>query len=44
MLNTFAITLRTLVLDDFSFTVTGRTNTLCLHHAKDALLLLDDHS
>ena len=44
MLNTFAITLRTLVLDDFSFTVTGRTNALCLHHAKDALLLLDDHS
>ena len=44
MLNTIAITLRTLVLDDFSFTITGRTNTLCLHHAKDALLLLDNHT
>ena len=34
----FAVTFLTLVFDYFSFTVTLRTYTLCLHHTEDALL------
>lgn len=44
VLNALAVTLRTLVLDNLSFTVTGRTDALCLHHAKDRLLLLYHHT
>ena len=44
VLDTLAVTLRTLVLDDLSLTVTGRTDALCLHHTKDRLLLLYHHT
>ena len=40
----FAAALLTFVLDDFAFSITLRTDSLCLHHAEDALLGAQDVS
>ena len=36
--DSFTVTFLTFVFDDFSFTTTLRTYSLCLHHTEDALL------